>query len=458
MPRFLRTIEIDAPRDEVFAWHARPGAFERLVPPWERLRVLERAGGIEDGARTVLEMRAGPVPVRWTAVHRDFRPAEQFCDEQRGGPFRRWVHTHRFVALDAARTRLEDDIDYALPLGPLGALADRVAVRGRLERTFRYRHDVTRGDLQAHRRYAVPPRRFAVTGATGLIGTALGAFLSTGGHTVLRLVRRAPAGAGEARWWPDPDPASRAALEGCDAVVHLAAAGIADRRWDAARRRELRDSRLAGTASLARTLAGLDRKPAVLICASGAGIYGHRPGEALTEQSKPGAGFLAELAQDWEAAAAPAAAAGIRVVFLRIGVVLTPAGGALARLLPLFTLGAGGPVADGTAITSWVSLDDVLGAVLHAVARPVAGPLNVTAPSPASSAEFAATLARVLRRPARLRVPRAALEAVYGEMGRELLLSSARVLPARLQADGFVHRHPDLEGLLRHVMGKQPSG
>jgi uncharacterized protein (TIGR01777 family) len=457
MPRFLRTIEIDAPRGEVFAWHARPGAFERLVPPWERLRVIEREGGIEDGARTVLEMRAGPVPVRWTAVHRDYRPPEQFCDEQRGGPFRRWIHSHRFVALDGARTRLEDDIDYALPFGALGALADPLAVRPRLARTFRYRHDTTRGDLHTHRHCALSPRRIAITGASGLIGTALGAFLSTGGHTITRLVRRTPAAPDEARWWPEPDAGSRAALEGSDAVVHLAAANVAGRRWDAAWKRELRDSRVAATAALARTLASLERKPAVLICASGAGIYGHRPGERLTERSTPGEGFLADLAQAWEAAAAPAADAGIRVVFLRIGVVLTPAGGALARLLPAFNLGVGGPVGDGSAVMSWVSLDDVLGAVLHGLARPVAGPINVTAPAPVTSAEFAATLGRVLRRPAVVPVPRAAVAALYGEMGTSLLFTSARVLPARLQADGFVHRHPEIEGALRHMLGRQPD-
>jgi hypothetical protein len=457
MPRFFRSIEIDAPQDEVFDWHARPGAFERLVPPWEPLRVLERIGGIEDGARTVLEMRAGPFPIRWTAVHRNYEPPAQFRDEQRGGPFRRWIHTHRFVPLAPARTRLEDDIDYVLPFGPAGALADPVAVAPRLARTFRYRHEVTRGDIHAHRRAGLAPQRIGITGATGLIGTSLSAFLTTGGHAVTPLVRRPAAAAGEARWWPEPDAASRTALAACDAVVHLAAANIAHRRWSPEWKREVRESRVAATAALCRTLADLPRKPAVLVCASGAGVYGDRPGETLTEESTAGEGFLPDLARDWEAAIAPAADAGIRVVLLRIGIVLTPAGGALARMLPAFRLGAGGPVGDGRAVTSWVALDDVLGAVLHALAHNVDGPINVTAPAPVTSAEFAATLGRVLRRPALLPVPRAAVAALYGEMGTTLLFTSARVLPARLQAAGFEFRYPALEPALRHVLGRPPA-
>lgn len=453
--RFRQSVRIEAPASDVFAWHARAGAFERLVPPWERLRVIERSGGIEDGARTAIELRVGPVPIRWTAVHRDFIAGEQFRDEQRGGPFARWVHTHRVEPRGAHAASLVDDIEYALPLGWLGRLVEPVAVRPRLARTFRYRHHMTRADVEFHARYAPRRLRIAVTGSTGFIGRHLVAFLTTGGHEVVRLTRGGGKDAGTAAWDPATGEIDRNRLGAVDAVVHLAGASIAGHRWTDDYKREIRDSRVGPTERLCATLAALPTPPRAIVSSSAIGIYGDRGDELLTEASAPGHDFLADVARAWEAATRPAAAAGIRVVCVRTGIVLSADGGALAQMLPPFRLGLGGPLGSGDQYQSWIGLDDVLGAMVHALhTESLSGPMNATAPTPVRQREFARTLGRVLSRPAILPAPPFALRLLLGEMADPLLLSSARVLPARLQDTGYGFRHDSLEGCLRHTLGR----
>ena len=288
----------------MFAWHARAGAFERLTPPWESVRIIEREGGIEDGARAVLEMRVGPVPVRWTARHLDGVPGRQFVDEQEGGPFAEWRHTHRFLPSgDGGSSWLEDEIAYRPPFGPAGALADLLMVRPRLERTFRYRHATTKADIESQRRYAGRTMRIAVTGASGLIGSQLVPFLTTAGHEVVRLVRGAGHGPGTAAWNLATGEVDEAALGHVDAVVHLAGAGIADRRWTQDYKREIRESRVAPTRALCQWLARREHPPSVMVCASAVGYYGNRGDERLDETSAPGAGYLPEVCAEWEHAA-----------------------------------------------------------------------------------------------------------------------------------------------------------
>jgi uncharacterized protein (TIGR01777 family) len=379
----------------------------------------------------------------------------QFVDEQVGGPFARWRHTHRVTPLGPDRARLEDDIDYAPPLGWLGGLADAAVVRARLARTFAYRHAVTRDDIETHRRYAGPAMRIAITGASGLVGSHLVPFLTTAGHDVVRLVRGAVSAPGDVRWDPATGAVDHDALGPVDAIVHLAGAGIADRRWTDAYKRQIRDSRVGPTTALSRTLAALPRRPQVLVSASAIGYYGNRGDEPLSERSAPGTGFLPDICVAWERAAQPAADAGIRVVHPRLGIVLSRRGGALAKMLPPFLLGAGGRVGAGTQYMSWIGLDDVLGAIYHALRTPgVTGPLNLTAPSPVTNAEFTATLAHVLRRPAIVPAPAFALRAAFGEMADALLLGGQRVLPEALTATGYVFRHASLEAALRHALGR----
>lgn len=296
------------------------------------------------------------------------------------------------------------------------------------------------------------PSHVAVTGSSGLIGSALVAALTGQGHRVTRLVRRAPL-ASEAAWDPEHGTIDAAALEGVDAVVHLAGASIVGRRWSPEVKRVLRGSRVGSTGLVARTLAQLSRPPRVLVSTSAVGIYGSRGDEVLSEGSALGTGFLADLARDWEDAADPARRAGIRVAHPRFGLILGKAGGALPKMLLPFRLGLGGPLGEGRQWTSWLTVDEAVGVISFAIgdAR-VDGPFNAVAPTPVTNAQFTRTLAHVLRRPSFLSVPALAVRWVLGEMADETLLASQRVMPERLVALGYQFQHPALEGALRHVL------
>jgi uncharacterized protein (TIGR01777 family) len=291
--------------------------------------------------------------------------------------------------------------------------------------------------------------RVLVTGSHGLIGSALSASLEGDGHEVRGLSRGAD-------WDPEGGRIDPAVLDGVDAVVHLAGEGIGDHRWSDEHKRRVLDSRVNGTGALARAIAATDAgsQPKVFVSGSAVGYYGDRQ-EAVSEESQSGQGFLADVCRQWEAATAPASEAGVRTVLLRTGVVLSPKGGALAKQLTPFKLGAGGKLGKGDQWLSWVSIDDEVGAIRHAIDHAgVVGPLNATAPNPVTNAEFTKTLARVLGRPAVLTVPSFALRAMFGKgMADEMLLAGQRVLPARLEATGYAFRHPTLEPALRAVLG-----
>lgn len=452
---FVRRSRIDAPAAAVFSWHARPGALERLTPPWERVEVLERSGGIADG-RVVLRMGRGPLATRWVAQHCDYIEGEQFRDVQVSGPFARWQHTHRVDPDGPSACYLEDRIEYALPLGAVGALAGGSLVRRRLARLFDYRHRVTAQDLAAHARAGEQRMKILVSGSSGLIGSALVPFLSGGGHEVVHLSRSGakPAGA-SVQWDPSAGTIDKSGLEGFDAVVHLAGENIASGRWTADKKAKIYASRVDGTKLLVQALTGLTRPPKTLIAASAIGFYGNRHADLVDEDSAPGGGFLANVVREWEAATQPAAARGIRVVNMRFGIVLSAAGGALATMLPPFRLGAGGAIGGGEQFMSWVAIDDVIGAVLHALMTPsLSGAVNTVAPHPVTNQEFTKTLGKVLSRPTFLPLPAFAVKLAFGEMGEELLLSSTRVEPHRLKASGYPFRFPNLEPALRHVLGK----
>jgi len=298
--------------------------------------------------------------------------------------------------------------------------------------------------------------RVAITGSSGLIGSALVERLRADGHQVTRLVRgrERAVGAGAVHWDPARGEVDAAGLEGHDVVIHLAGESIVG-LWTARKKARIRDSRVEGTRLIAGALAGLARPPAVLLSASATGFYGARPpDEVLDEEASPGTGFLAETAQAWEAAADPARAAGIRVVHARFGLVLSPRGGALAAMLPVFRLGLGGRLGSGAQVWSWIALDDVVEAALHVVRTdPLAGPVNFVAPEPVSNAEFTRVLGRVLRRPTLFAVPAFAARLVAGEMAEEMLLTGARVEPRRLLESGYRFRFPSLEPALRHLLG-----
>ncbi len=460
MPTFLKRSEMPVPREGLFAYHARPGALQRLLPPFQPAAVLE-PGGITDGERVVLRMGPPVVGRRWVAVHRDYEEGRGFTDDQQSGPFARWSHVHACLDLEGApgRSVLEDRIDYALPLGVLGETFGGAFARRTLDRMFRFRHERTYEDLAQIARHGGAPMHVAITGATGLVGRSLEAFLTVGGHRVTRIVRRPRPGTSDVGWDPAADRLDPADLEGVDAVVHLAGESIASLRWTAAKKRAIEESRVRGTRLLCRTLAAMERKPATLVSASAIGYYGDRPDEEVDEKAAPGTGFLADVCRAWEAETAGLAEGPIRVVNLRIGVVLTAEGGALATQLPLFRLGLGGPVGHGRQGLSWIDLDDLVYAIHFALHRSeLEGPVNATAPGAVSSREFGRTLGRVLHRPAVLPAPAFAMRLALGEMADEMLLGGVRARPAALEAAGFRFARPDLTSALSFELGRSPGG
>jgi len=293
--------------------------------------------------------------------------------------------------------------------------------------------------------------KVVVSGASGLIGSALVPALEAAGHDVVRLVRREARGAPEVAWDPAAGTIDSAALAGVDAAVNLSGANL-NLRWTAARKAEIRDSRVSSTSLLARTLAELEPRPRVFVSAGGCGIYGDRGDEVLTEESELGTGFLADVGRAWEAAAEPARAAGLRVVSFRQGMVLTRDGGALRQMLLPFKLGVGGRVASGRQWWSWVSLDDLVAAYLFVLEGELAGPVNLASPSPATSAAFAKALGRALHRPAVLPVPAFAIKVLFGERGEAVVLEGQRTLPARLLDAEFEFAYADLDAALAHAL------
>ncbi len=447
MPVYVRRSVLPVSEEAAFAWHTRPGALERLVPPWQGVDILQ-AEPLAEGSRTVLRLRVGPFHRRWVAEHHAVEPPRGFTDVQVAGPFRRWKHAHRFLPGEDGTCALEDRVEWDPPRGlPASALAPAI------DRAFAFRHWRLAGDLRRHAELPLPPQRIAVTGASGLIGSALVPFLTTGGHRVDRIVRHGGPGIA---WDPAAGKLDTAALDGADAVVHLAGENIGAGRWTPERKRAVLESRVQGTGLLARSLASLPRPPRVLVAASAVGFYG-MDARAADERAPSGTGFLAEVVRAWEDALRPAEQAGIRVVRVRAGVVLSARGGMLARVRLPFLAGLGGPIGAGEQPLSWIALDDLLDVFLLALTDlNLAGPVNAVAPEPITNRRFTVALARVLRRPAVLPLPGFVVRAAFGEMGEELLLSGQAVLPARLQTLGFRWRAPALEQALAWELGACP--
>jgi uncharacterized protein (TIGR01777 family) len=296
--------------------------------------------------------------------------------------------------------------------------------------------------------------RVIVTGSHGLIGSNLVRTLEGNGHEVVRLVRGS-AGPGEVQWDPSQGQLDAGALDGADAAVHLAGEGIADKRWTSDQKRRILDSRIASTTLLAGRLADSGHPPSVLVSGSAVGYYGDGGDAVLDEDAPVGSGFLAEVCRQWEAATEPAANAGIRVVHIRTGIVLTPEGGALKKQLPLFKMGVGGKLGSGRQYQSWIALEDEIDAIVHALKTDsLSGPVNLTSPHPVTNTEFTKTLGSVLGRPTVVAAPKFGLSAVLGhELVSEMLLAGQRVMPARLIASGYTFRYPELEPALRAMLG-----
>jgi len=456
---FIKRFSLNVSAQNTFRWHSRFGALERLSPPWAPLRVVKKTGGIEPGARVVLKMPLPPLPlkVKWIAEHTDYEEDSMFRDRQIKGPFSFWEHTHRFIPDGLNRCFLEDQVKYALPLHPVSTFCFRPLIKNELERIFTYRHSTTASDLNDHQQNRNGSRlTILISGASGLIGTALIPFLTTGGHRVIRLVRRQSIPeADEISWDPVAGKLNLEGIDSIDAVIHLTGENIGEGRWTTEKKQKIIHSRNKSTALLSEALSRLDHLPKVFVCASAIGFYGDRGSIEITEEDTCGADFISGVCSEWEQSADPARKAGIRSVFLRIGVVLSPQGGALQKLLLPFKLCLGAKIGSGEQYMSWIGIDDVIGTIYHVIYNEqLNGPVNITAPEPVTNSEFTKILGRILKRPSFFRIPEGLIKLKFGEMGKEILLSSTRVRPDKLLESGYEFRHPMLKGVLEHLLGK----
>ena len=460
MRRFVHEKELPFPVDRVWDWHMRPGALERLVPPWEDARVVGREGGIDDGGTVHVRVKRGPVKVDFKARHTEFEPGRLFTDEQVSGPMGSWEHRHEFEPRGSGACLIRDRIVYDAPLGAAAAALAGSTIEGEMKRLFRFRNQRLAQDLARHAEYDGPRLRVAITGASGFIGSALRHFLTTGGHEVLPIVRRRPdREEGEVYWDPMERKIEGRRLEGVDALVHLAGESLSQGRWNPARKRAIWKSRVVGTSVLTDALNRLRDPPRVFVSSSAIGYYGNRGSEHLVERSKPGSGFLAELCREWESEAFKARRSGVRVVTLRIGLVLSPAGGALGTMLLPFKMGIGGRLGSGRQYVSWIDHDDLVALIFHALVTPsVRGPLNATAPHPVTNATFTTRLGHALRRPTLLPVPSLAVRGMFGEMGKALLLEGARVIPEAAVRSGFRFDREGIDESLAFQLGRAAPG
>ena len=461
MPIYEHTATFPFSRETVWNWHARPGAVRRIMPEWEGIRPLE-VGGIKDGAVTTFRMSIGIVPQKWKAKHHSYIEGEQFCDNMIKGPFARWNHTHKFLENGTDEMKIQDTIDWKLPFHFFTRIGAPIMVMPRVHQMFKHRSRRILADLKRQEMFKDAPRkRILISGSTGLIGTQLGAFLETDGHDVHRLLRPST------KLHADQDPAKvvkwndhtgeilEGSLENFDVVIHLAGAGIGDKRWSKKRKKLIAESREIPGRNLSNALAELSSPPSLLMCASAIGFYDNRGDEDLDETSSIGDGFLAKICKKWEDAMKPASDAGIRTIIMRNGIVTTASGGMLQQILLPAKLGGMGPIGGGRQWQSWISFDDCIYAMHYLMNHENAsGVFNMTSPNPVTQKQYAKTLGKVLRRPAFAPVPGFVMKILFGELGKSLILDGQKVHPKRLLELGFEFEHETLESALRDTLGR----
>lgn len=435
----------------LFAWHLQPAAAVRMIPPWLKMKILSSEGSPADsGSILEIGLRIGLLWRKWTLQYTECKWGEFFIDQQINGPFRFWRHVHRITSL-GEQAVLADEIEFSTQLSSCFPWVHSKLMQ-ELAKGFHWRQDRLYSDLVTYSRYSSDKMRILVSGASGLLGTNLVSFLRAGGHTVVRLVRKPTRDADAIVWNPENGVVPHELFEGFTAVVHLASSNIAAKRWTASRKKELFQSRCRDTWLLAHALARLKQPPAVFISASGVGYYGDQGDRILTEESNPGTGFIADLCQQWERASEVLETRGTRVVHTRLGAVLSPAGGMLQRLLPLFRLGLGAVLGKGDQWLSWIGCDDAVDALYHVLmTEQLRGAVNLTAPQCITNRDFSLSLARACQRRLFLRLPPAVLSLAFGEISHEILLASTRVFPEKLIKSGFIFRAPEIDSALTYL-------
>ena len=461
LPLFVHKAKFDANKKQIWDWYNSDGAFRRIMPEWEGIQPIN-AGRLVDGDETIFKVKMGPLRQKWVARHHSVVPGESFADRMIKGPFGAWNHHHEFESSSGQMTSVIDNVEYKLPLHIFTGWSAGFTVLPRMKQMFEFRSVRVANDLKQIQATAKLSRqRILVSGSTGMIGLQLCAFLEAAGHDVHRLLRpstKLPSDVDSSKvvkWNDLTGEILEGDMNGFDSIIHLAGAGIGDKRWSKKRLKLIRDSRIIPTENLAKIVAGLENPPKKMLCSSAIGFYGNRGTEVLDENSSAGNDMLSDLCKDWENASNAAKDAGINVIHLRTGIVMSPLGGALAKLLLPAKMGAGGPVGGGKQMQSWISLDDEIYAIHHLMMKEDSeGVYNLTAPNPVSQKQFAKTLGKVLRRPAFAPLPGFVIKILFGQMGKKLVLEGQDVRPNRLLESGYEFTHSELESCLRSCLGK----
>ncbi len=452
---YIKRTKIKVPVKTLFQWHAREGAISRLTPPWAPLKMISRSGeGIQKGVRIRFCLRFFRIPVIWEAEHIEYQEDKVFIDRQIKGPFSRWEHTHRFIADGKENSIMEDKVEFKLPLGFLSRPFYGLAKK-EFNRMFNYRHRVLKYDLE-HHVGKMSPKKIIISGSSGTIGSILVPLLRTCGHEVIRLVRKkGHLLKDEVFWDPYKGILDLEKLDPIDAVINLNGVDISRGRWTKKQKQRIIDSRIIPTRLLARKMSHLKHKPGVFISSSAIGFYGQKGDKALNEVADAGDYFISKVCKLWEEASMDAQKAGIRTIQLRIGVVLTPAGGALKRMELPFKTGCGVRLSHGRQYMSWISMDDAISGILHILSHnKIRGPVNLTAPDAVTNDRFSNALASVFSKKVFFSLPRFVALAMWGQMGKETLLTSARVKPEKLLDHGFLFQHKTLVCALKDMLGR----
>jgi uncharacterized protein (TIGR01777 family) len=458
---FVKTTKIPATNKVVFEYHAREGALERLVPPWSILTITNHEGSVRDGATSTFKVNLGFIRFKWTAVHFGYSQDRKFEDKMVRGPFQTWIHTHSFIPSEIGHCMMEDKIVYSPLSGKLGSMLLNNTIQRNLSQLFHYRHRILRNDINLSKiAEGSKGKKILMTGSHGLIGSSLIPLLTAAGeHKITRLTRDSSSlnttNMDSIAWDISDGKVDTKDLEGFDVVIHLAGENIFG-RWTTSKKERIMNSRMKSTRLLCDSLTNLVNPPSTLICASATGYYGNRGDEALSEESKPGIGFLSDVCQKWEESTESARNAGIRVVNMRFGVVLTPKGGMLQKLLAPSRFRVGLRFGDENQYISWVSIEDVIGSIFYSIINPsIRGPVNVVSPNPVTNQEFFKTLAQIVNSKILLPVPHKITKAMLGDLADTLITSSALVIPKKLSSAGYRFINADLEDTLRLLLGRQ---
>ena len=454
--RYIKETRINVPVEKLFAWHKQNSAISRLTPSWAPLKMIFRSNdGIEKGTIIRFRIKLFKIPMLWESKHIKYQENKIFKDVQTKGPFNRWEHSHIFKSDGIYNSIMKDKIKFQLPFGILSRPFYGFALK-EFNRMFTYRHRVLKYDLENNYDLAGIKKRIIVSGAGGIIGSALVPFLRTQGHEVIRLTRKKEQLLDDEIFW-DPykgilDLESKGKI---DAVINFNGVNITDKRWTEKQKKRILDSRVISTQLLAEKTAGLEHTPDVFISSSAIGFYGNGGDRILTENDLAGDHFISKVCTQWEKASIPGRENTLmRSVQLRTGVVLTPAGGALAKMMLPFKMGFGAKIASGRQYMSWISIDDVLSGILFILNHDqINGPVNLTSPCPVTNKEFSQALSRVFSKKLIFAVPEFMAKILWGEMGEETLLTSAKVIPEKLLDNGFSFQHKTLLPALKDLLG-----